>query len=150
MKQILVTKNSKVEKLYGQEIELSSDTDSVFGIGTVMIQLDINLSPISGKGTFDMYFKPSENLAQWGIALVGAYKQENLVRAYFWSAKEMTMPKGTPLLVATLFEPVVYRQVDMAIADGTVSVVKSQEAQSVAITPNEPTPKKRGGRRKKL
>ncbi len=151
MKQILIAKNSQIKKLYGSELELSFDQDTLLMKGAISVAyFNLNMSLISGKGTFSIQFKPSEEIAQRGVALVSAFESNGDVTAYFVALTDnVNVSKGTSILVATLFEPIVYRQVDTAIASAVVQVAPEQSGSAVEMTTPEPTPKKRGGRRKK-
>jgi hypothetical protein len=108
-------------------------------ITTLVFKLGFN--PISGKGTFDIAFQPSERLARSGVALLGAYRNDDEVVASFMAHGDdnLEVDYKTPLLIGTLFEPVAFRQIDTTIAGGTVNVVQSKGG-AVAITP---TAKKR-------
>ena len=151
MKQILIAKNNRIKKLYGSELELTSDKELSFTKDNLNVAyFDLNISPVSGKGTYSISYKASEEIAQHGVLLVSAFEQDGVVRAYFKAlVSDITMPKDTPILIVTLFEPVVYRQVDTTIASAVVQVAPEQSGNAVELTTPDPAPKKRGGRRKK-
>jgi hypothetical protein len=123
MNNVVITKNPSIKELSGSRIEfyhpptpMSIQHIDLAGAkaNRVVIPFSVN---VVGGAELDLDFKLSEELAQVGVSLTGAYWNGEAVTAYLMplDGTDVRVDIRTPLLIGTLVQVVNYRQVSEKI-----------------------------------
>jgi hypothetical protein len=130
MKQILIKKNPDIKEIASSNINIYNKNETVIIDGTqfVYIRVPLKIEVLNG-GKFELDIKLHKNLIQKGVFLIGAYYENDEVTALFttFDGHKVIIEPNEPILVGTLIEPIVYRQIDDEVAGG-FTIVKTQDS----------------------
>jgi hypothetical protein len=130
MKQILIKKNPDIKEIAGSNINIYNKNEKVVIDGTALIYIRIPLKiEVLNGGKFELNIRLHKNLIQKGVFLIGAYYENDEVTALFttFDGHKVIIEPNEPILIGTLIEPIVYRQIDDEVVGG-FTVVKSQDS----------------------
>jgi len=130
MKQILIKKNPDIKEIAGSNITIYNKNEQVIieGNKLVYVRIPLKLEVLNG-GKFELNLKLHKNMLQKGIFLIGAYYENDEVTALFttFDGHKAIIEPNEPILIGTLIEPMVYRQIDDEVVGG-FTIVKTQDA----------------------
>lgn len=149
MNNVVITKNPSIKELSGSRIEFYHPKPAVPDVPGVeamkfvtlaggkanRLVIPFSVNVVSGA-ELDLDFKLSEELAQVGVSLTGAYWNGKEVTAYVMplDGTDVRVDIRTPLLIGTLVQVVSYRQVSEKITGakslGTANGVLQLEVKS--------------------
>jgi hypothetical protein len=157
---VVITKNPSIKELSGSRIEfyhprppasVVADVEAskylmLAGAKANRIVIPFSVNVVGGA-ELDLDFKLSEELAQVGVSLTGAYWNGEAVTAYLMplDGTDVRVDVRTPLLIGTLVQVVNYRQVSDKIIGakslGTSNGVMQLEVKSDKKTRRKAKPK---------
>jgi hypothetical protein len=130
MKQILIKKNPDIKEIAGSNVNICNKNEKVVidGIALIYIRIPLKIEVLNG-GKFELNIRLHKNLIQKGVFLIGAYYENDEVTALFttFDGHKVIIEPNEPILIGTLIEPIVYRQIDDEVVGG-FTVVKSQDS----------------------
>jgi hypothetical protein len=139
VRQVLIKLNSQVKALSSDKFEFCLDKSRHnldFEPGKVTpAKFPFEIKVLSG-GKIDLNFTLNAKLAEAGVMLLGAYRENNIVSATFMNLGDeiLSIEDGYPVLEGQLMETVTYRQIE----EGNIGDVQVVGSDGNALVVNKP------------